>query len=150
MPSSPGSRPVSMQLQAGTVIGGSTLRNGPEVPAPTSRRRLGRSSSHRSNTRPGSAQSSPITATLVTAVPSDDPPPGGDRDGLGAGAPVEFPADVMHDVLDRPFGVAQLARDLSCAVPVGKQREHIQLAPREVPIAPAGRNCRRAARIGPL
>src|SRR5215211_8902775 len=119
MPSSPGSRPVSMQLQAGTVMGGSTLRSGPQVPAPARRRRLGSSSSHRPNTRPGSAQSRPITATLVTAAPSDDPAPGGDRDGLGTGAPIELPADVMDNVLDRPFGVAQLMRDLSCAVPIG-------------------------------
>ena len=35
MPSSPGSRPVIMQLQAGTVIGGSTLRSGPHVPRST-------------------------------------------------------------------------------------------------------------------
>ena len=59
----PGSRPVSMQLQAGTVIGGSTLRSGPQVPRSTSPRMFGSSSSQRSKTSLGSAQSRPITAT---------------------------------------------------------------------------------------
>src|SRR6266540_1181897 len=113
MPSSPGSRPVSMQLHAGTVMGGSTLRSGPQVPAWTRLRRLGRSSSHRSNTRPGSAQSRPITATLVTAAPSDDDPAaGGDRDGVGTGAAVQLREEVVHDVLHRPLRVAQSLRDV--------------------------------------
>src|SRR5215210_2086783 len=53
-----------MQVHAGTVIGGSTLRNRPQVPARTSDEMLGSSSSQRSNTSDGSAQSSPMTATL--------------------------------------------------------------------------------------
>src|SRR5918994_1442584 len=126
MPSSPGSRPVIMQLQAGTVMGGSTLLSGPQVPSPMRRRKLGRSSSHGPNTRLGSAQSRPITATLVTARPSDDPAPRCDRDGVGPGAPVELPAEVVHDVLDGPLRVAQFVRYLPCAVPVSKQGEHIQ------------------------
>src|SRR3954468_24842599 len=64
MPSSPGSRPETMQLQAGTVIGGSTLRSRPQAPRATSPARFGRSSSQRSKTSDGSAQSRPITATV--------------------------------------------------------------------------------------
>src|SRR5579872_1832456 len=104
MPSSPGSWPVIMQLQAGTVIGGSTLRSGPQVPAPIRRLRFGSCSLQRSKASRGSAQSSPMTATLRLDGPlptdSDYSLARSECHGVGPGLAVELRKQVAHDVLD--------------------------------------------------
>src|SRR5215210_6369732 len=74
-----------MHVQAGTVIGGSTLRSRPQVPALTIRAMLGRSSSQRSNTSEGSAQSSPMMATFAALI--DMLPARSRRSAAGARAP---------------------------------------------------------------
>jgi hypothetical protein len=58
-------RPAVDPLQAGTVIGGSTLRMRPQVPDRTIEAMCGRSSSQRSKTSDGSVQSRPMTATFA-------------------------------------------------------------------------------------
>ena len=134
MPSSPGSRPVIMQLQAGTVIGGSTLRSGPHVP-PSHQRVAGSGSSsrQRSNTSFGSAQSRPMTATRPltwrpAAAPSDHSPAGGEGDGVRPGPAVELDEQVVDDVLDGPLGVVQALGDPARALPVGEQPQHLVFA----------------------
>src|SRR3989304_5354313 len=64
MPSSPGSRLDIMQLQAGTVMGGTTLLSLPHQPCSVRRLSVGSSSRQRSKTSSGGTQSSPMTATL--------------------------------------------------------------------------------------
>src|SRR3990167_3037210 len=73
MPSSPGSRLDIMQLQAGTVMGGTTLLSLPQQPCSVRRLSVGSSSRQRSKASSGGTQSSPMTATLrcglITANP---------------------------------------------------------------------------------
>src|SRR5438105_4623622 len=64
MPSVPGSFPVIMLIQAGTVIGGVVLSSGPYTPESMSRLRFGRSARNFSNTSSGAAQSRPMMQTL--------------------------------------------------------------------------------------
>src|SRR3990172_4763348 len=64
MPSSPGSRLDIMQLQAGTVMGGTTLLSLPQQPCSVRRLSVGSSSRQRSKASSGGTQSNPMTATL--------------------------------------------------------------------------------------
>ena len=52
-------------IHAGTVIGGSQLRKTPHIPRRRRRVRFGSRSANLSNNSEGSAQSRPMTATLV-------------------------------------------------------------------------------------
>ena len=57
-----------MHVHAGTVIGGSELRSGPQVPHSIKADRFGIASRYRSNTNRGAAQSSPTTIMLCLPI----------------------------------------------------------------------------------
>ena len=61
-----GLRLVIMQAQAGTVMGGSMVRSGAEVPSARSLLRFGNSGANSSKTSSGGALSRPMTMTLGT------------------------------------------------------------------------------------
>ena len=88
----PGSAPVNMTGQAGTVIGGSVERNRAWAPRSYRRRTFGITGSNRSKRNPGGVPSSPMIRSLrrvagVTIIPGDLGPLPGHKTALQALTP---------------------------------------------------------------